>query len=272
MLPRNDLARMMQGAMRAVERRGRYFPPDGEPDFFSYYEGARSAEERSEVIADVLYSGHPELAQRLFDQIAGSRREEGLLEILGTMAVVGHPAGVDHALGYLDSADEAVRAAAACALLSLADPRAVEGLQKRFRRERIDKVKQKILAALGACGADDPKVASLLLRQAGSGASILRIHALLALRHFPEEEKVRSSLLTAYRKEKNHEVKSAATIVLGFLRVADAVPYLEQDLVGVGETVLANHIRWALGCIRGTEDPELGWDDRMKSVSREGWE
>lgn len=269
MLPKRDLARMMDGAIQANSRKSLYFKDGQEPAFFSLYSQAKTPEERRQVIGDVLYSGDEKLCKEIFDRIASSRKVDGLVEVMETLSYCRHPAGVDHAVRYLNNPSEFVRAEAARSLKSLAVPQAVEGLKARLRKERIDRVKFHLLRALGTCGAEDEAIASLLVKQAKRGPSLLRINALLALRDFTLDKTLRRTLVQVYRSERNHEVKAAAALLVGLHQVEEAVEFMEKDLVGVGQTHLARITRWALSSIAGETDPLVDFEDLAHGMSRE---
>ncbi len=269
MLPRRDLQKMMRGAARSLSLRSRYFQEGKTPDFYAFYRSASTDEERAQVISDVLYCGVENFVRDLLTKIGSEHKSQGLLNALKSMGASGHPDAAQHAIHYLGHNSEFVRAQAAATLASMGLESAVPSIKKRLRVERIDRVSQHLLRALGTCAAGDSSVATLLLRQARTGPSVLRISALLSLAHFPGDSKVSSGILRAYRQERNHEVKAVAALLLGYHQVETATPYLEKDLVGVGKTRTADMVRWALLCIRGEEDPTLGFDTHARIFLRD---
>ncbi len=267
MLPTLDLLRMMEGAIQVVESQAKYKDFGSADGLLSLYRKAEGQKERREIVSDVLYLGDEELARGFFEKVGEDLGPEELSEVIDNLAYSRHPDGSLYAASFLGHELEKIRNGSARAIEILGDARVTEQVQARLKKERSLDVKKELLRALGSAGREDKKIADLILKYTRSGPVKLRVHAVLALRHFPGNKKVMQAILKSFRTGRGDELKGAAALILGLHKVQGAAPILEKAAraEGVGE-LEGEMARWALECIRGDLDPQAGFRELAKKL------
>ncbi len=275
-LSKSDLGRMMRGAISALASQNRAtaeLARGGSVDFGARYAAATQDAERQLVLNSAFHFASLDTVKDLLDGISRKEGRDGVLRVMRYLGLADHPGKLEILLFYLASPNEFIRRQAANLLAQLADVRAVDGLLDAVKRKaENNRVKAKVLLALGICAPGSPKekkAFSLLVRLSKSGPSDLRISAIIGLTHFPTETKgLDSALVKAYAANKgSFMVKNVAALALGRHKVSTfgAVKMMEMDTKKVTDRGAVADIDWAIRCIKGdVPDPELDFVDRVE--------
>jgi len=189
------------------------------------------------IVSDTLFSGRPQHAQEILERLIEKSDEERLVDLMAGLGFAGHPDGIPFAVRGLSHGSTDVRDHAAVALEQIALPEASDAILKRLDRERESRVRKNLLRALGACAGEEERLATILVRRSKSGSELERANALIALRHFPDSERVEKALLATLGDERAPaRVRAAAAWTLGDLECQAARDALDAAAPALGGT------------------------------------
>jgi len=266
-LPKRDLVNMMERAVSAVQRISKDEGGASLEELLARYEKAPDAAARHWILSDVLYSGRQDLVQRFLDQVSDTSSPEAIVELMDGIGYAGHPLGVPLALRGLDHREEEVRTHAAVALEQIASQEAAGALKRRLGKETVEAVRKNVLRALGACAGEDERIAKILIARAGRGGELERANAIIALKHFPDDERVKETLVRLVEKDASARVRAAAAWTLGFLHHEPARDLLAAYVASEADGLVRSACAQAVGRIDGTLDPKVAYEEILERIA-----
>lgn len=266
-LPKADLLQMMKRSVSALERLSAQESGLDLDQLLAQYRKAPDAAACHWILSDVLYSGRPELAGKFLDKLLAEKKSDDLLVLVDGIGYAGHPAGVPAAVKCLDHLSDDVRSHAAVALEQIRSPDAADAIKRRLSREKVELVRKNLVRALGACANEDERLAGILIARARRAGELERVNAIVALKDFPENDKVDSLLTGLLRDEAAARVRAAAAWTLGYLGKADALPLLEELQMTEGDGLARSVLDQAIGRIEGTLDWRFEYDEILENLA-----
>jgi hypothetical protein len=181
----------------------------------------------------------------------GDGGDEKHKRLLHAMGVLSPPAYWELALQSIDDHEVVLRTEAAVALEQLAAPESVRGLQTALQKEKDPAVQKEILRALGAAGAADARVRTMLVNRAKADKNeLLRLNAILALGSCDQEPEVKEALKNALEKGSDKE-RTAAVCAIALTRDETWVPIVEAATKDAKDEALVKASTAALAVLKG---------------------
>ena len=181
------------------------------------YRATEVERERGELIYELLASGRFGAIDHLLDGLTQrSAKLADVEELLGHFGASARVEAVEFLTAFLAHRTWQIRKAAAEALAELGEPRAVDELLRRAARERQATVRGGLLEAAAVCGRSSSECAGKILAHVERGSTAIRVDAIVALRHYPDDARVADHLRSVLDKGRTAQLRAAAAWSLAF--------------------------------------------------------